>query len=49
MPPFVSKAMAGTEEQDSASKFSAKTLDLLAGVAGSFRSLVHAMLATCMV
>ena len=31
VPPFVQKAMAGPEEQDGASKFSPKTLDLLAG------------------
>ena len=31
MPPFVQKAMAGPEEQDKASCFSPKTLELLAG------------------
>ena len=31
MPPFVQKGMAGPEEQDNASRFSPKTLELLAG------------------
>ena len=31
MPPFVQKAMAGPEEQDNASRFTPKTLELLAG------------------
>ena len=31
VPPFVQKAMAGPEEQDNSSCFSAKTLELLAG------------------
>ena len=32
VPPFVQKAMAGPEEQDNASRFSPKTLELLAGL-----------------